>query len=341
MINYLKIIRNNYLAVLLVILIGICSYFLSFFVVVGIADPLIISLVIGLVLNIIIPNKRFLKQGIEKLPFLFISIGIMFYGLRNLNFLTVREINPYYVVLLIAVMLTYYFSSIFLGRILGLKKEITYLTATGGAICGASAITVTAPAVEADSDDISISLISVFLAAVFGLFILLPLLAVSANFSNEAYALLSGTVMQFTGFVKASINIMPPLESVLHADEIMKFALSIKAFRYLGLLIAIPLFASLIKGKVFLPWYLGAFLGAGILGTMSVYYQNQFYIDNISYLIKPTYNILWSIALATIGLNANTKKLFSNSGIKAIVVAYLSFLCAVGAFFIGFKLFLT
>lgn len=281
-------------------------------------------MVIGIIIRARVGYNKKLIPGFILTPLIFIPIGIIFYGAVNLNFVKFAEINIGLMVLLLVIMLVYFGVILFLGRLLKQKKQITYLVATGSAICGALAIAITAPAVDAEPDDVSISLISVFIAAAFGLFILLPFIAGLLGLNNQIYALLSAMTLQFTGFVKAATGSF--------VKEISTLALSVKAARYLGLLITIPLFASLTKKKFYIPWFLWAFLGAGFLFS---------YIPAIAkpltLIFKPTLDILWSIAMAAIGLNADIRVLLSDNGVKSLFMAFGGFIVAVLVFLLGIK----
>ena len=87
-----------------------------------------------------------------------------------------------------------------------------------------------------------------------GLFLILPFLGSLLSLGNKTYAILAGTVLQFTGYVKVAVADMPILPIELPKAELSPLAMSIKAARYLGLLVAIPLFSSLAKKKLNFSW---------------------------------------------------------------------------------------
>lgn len=331
----IKDLKEGWAGLAIAFIIGISAYIINIFSDSGLMDPLLVAMLIGVIVNVIFGKKEKLAKGFAIAPAIFLPIGIVFYGMATLNFVKFSAIDFKVIILLLSVILAYFLSIIISGFILKQKSQITYLTATGSAICGASAIAVTAPAVEAEPDDVSISLLSVAISATFGLFLILPFLAVLLNMDNQSYALFSAAIMQFTGFVKASIGTMPILPETMAADNLLSFALSIKAARYLGLIVAIPLFASMYKKKFTLPWYLWAFLGAGILGSVIYNYNAAFFNDAIKPVISPVYNLLWAVAMAAIGLNTNVKVLLSNQGIKALFMALIGFSCAIIVFIFG------
>lgn len=158
------------------VLIGLAGYFLTEIIHSSILDPLIVALILGIIIKSSIGDSKRLEPGIIFASSISIPVGIIFYGLQNLNFAKLTEVEPTMLFLLMVVMLVYFSVILLLGKLFGQKKQITYLTASGSAICGASAIAVTSPAIEADPDDVSISLLSVAVAAFVGFAIILPLL---------------------------------------------------------------------------------------------------------------------------------------------------------------------
>jgi len=256
---------------------------------------------------------------------IFIPIGIVFYGIANLNFVRISEVDPLIFLLIVAILIIYLVSIILMGRLLNQKREITYLTATGSAICGASAIAITSPAIDADSDDVSVSLLSVAIVATFGILLISPTLGVLLNLSSQLYAIFVGSTLQFTGFVEAAVNTMPMMDA---NEEIVKLALSVKAVRYLGLLFAIPLFSSLKKKKISLPWFLPVFLIAGVVGSLMCIYNPSFYYAILSPIVRPVYLVLWSISMAAIGLYTDLGKILSINGGRALIMAFASFIFA-------------
>ena len=334
MTSFLNSVKKGLIGIILAIIIGTMSYALTVVIASPILDPLLVAMIIGIIFRTILGESSNLKIGFTLAPGIFIPVGIVFYAGKNLNFSKFAKVDISMIVLLIIIMLVYFGVIIALGKILKQKKEITYLTATGSAICGASAIAITSPAVEADADDISVSLSAVALASFVGLFILFPFLSILFDIDNKTYGLLSGSVLQFTGFVKVAVKNSYFLRESITEKELFTMALSVKAVRYLGLLIAIPLFASLVKKRLYIPWFLWAFLGAGLLGTYISVTDEVFY-GGLILFIQPVYTVCWSIAMAAVGLNANINLLLTNNGTKSLIMAFTGFFAVIVTFFIG------
>ena len=261
-------------------------------------------------------------SGFSMAPLIFIPIGVIFYGARNLNFVKFASVDTNNIFLVLITFIVYIISALLLSYLFGLKEKVSYLITCGSAICGASAIAITSKSIDAEPDDVSFSLISVFISALIGLFIVLPCLALYFEISDVNYGVLSGALLQFTGFVKVSVTNM--------SSEVKAIALSVKAVRYVGLLFLIPLFASLAKNRPYVPWFLWAFIGAGLLFTFMPELAKA-----LSPIFKLILTVLWSIAMGAIGLNANCKILFSKYGVKTLAVSFISFMVATGIFLVG------
>lgn len=329
------VFREGRPSILLSILIGVCGYGLTRLFPFGYSDPLIFALIIGIIVRTAIGDRGSLNYSASVATSLFIPIGIVFYAFKNLHAPTFVKVETGMIILLAVVVAVYFGGILLLGKLMGQRRQITYLTATGSAICGASAIAIVAPAVEAEPDDVSISLLAVFLAALVGLFTALPFLGTLFDLTSRTYGILAGSVLQFTGFVKAAVDSVPYLTKDIPQAELVSLSLSVKAARYLGLLIGIPLFASLIRKKLYFPWQLWLFLGSGLAGTMICSLNELFYYETLLPLVAPAYDISWSVAMAAIGLNADVTRLLSNNGIKALGMAFGGFFLATITFFLG------
>lgn len=318
-------------------LIGVLACFVKWVSSSGIADPLLVALLLSIVIRTFLPFPDRLKDGVLLAPRIFIPVGIVFYAAKNLNFIQFAQTDLNIVLLILAVVMVYFISILILGKLLNQKPQITYLSATGSAICGASAITITSSAVKADSEDISISLLAVAFSSLVALFVILPFLGTLLNITNHTYGLFSGSVLQFTGFVKSSAGNVPFLSETVSPALLVEQALSVKALRYLGLVFAIPVLSSMSHNKLHIPSTLWLFLAAGILGSLIYAYGQRFYIDRLMPVIEPLYLLLWSSAMAAIGLNADLKFLFCDKGAKAIAMTFTGFVFACFTFLIGLK----
>lgn len=318
--------------------IGLISYFMCRILKYPGADPLIISLCFGIIIRSFIKKRTILITDFNVAVTFFIPLGIFFYGIKNLDFVTITHLNLKIIIILSVVLLIYFGVIILCGKVFHQTKPFTYLIASGSAICGASAITITASALDSKSEDISTSLLSVTLAGLFATFLLLPFCASILNINNDIYALLTGSILQFTGFVKVAVSDSAFIKKVISLQDMASVALTIKATRYLVLLISIPVFCSILKKRVVVPFTMVSFLVAGITGTLLRFYIPTVFTDNILPFITPVYSILWSIAMATVGLETDISQFISDKGTKGMIMAFAGLLSVTAVFLIGIKL---
>ena len=85
-----------------------------------------------------------------------------------------------------------------------MPTRLNELIATGSAICGASAIVVVSPSIDAEPEETSTSLLVITGVGLLAMMVY-PILRSMFNLSDEMYALLSGATLHQTGLVRAAI----------------------------------------------------------------------------------------------------------------------------------------
>lgn len=310
-------IKQGWKGTAMSIFVGVLAILIGKFFKTPIFDSLFVALVIGIILRSLVKFGDDYITGFRLTPMLFIPIGVILYGAVNLDFVEFSKVHPMFIFAVAFVFLSYSGFVYLLSFMFKLDLKTTYLIITGSAICGASAIAITSDAVEAEPDDVSKSLVSVFVSALVGLFFFLPFLAVVLKMTGTDYGIMSGALLQFTGFVKAAVMNLPvPGE----AKQIMPLALSVKAVRYMGLLLLIPLLASSVKRRFYIPWYMWVFLAAGLFCSFVPI------TEKLMPVFKLIHTYMWSIAMGAIGLNASLRVLLSKDGMKALMVAFIAFI---------------
>lgn len=311
-------IKQGWSGTAVAVLVGVAAILIGKIFKSPILDPLFVALVIGIILRSVIKFNANSMIGFKIAPMLFLPIGVILYGAVNLNFVEFSQVHPLSIFAIIFVFLCYAGFVYLLSFMLRLDLKTAYLILTGSAICGASAIAIASDAVEAEPDNVSKSLISVFISALAGLFIFLPIAGIALKMSGADYGIMAGALLQFTGFVKAAILNLPVPGDI---KELMPLALSVKAARYMGLIFLIPLLASSIKRRFYVPWYMWLFVLAGLIFS---------FVPGVALKLSPAskevLNYLWSIAMGAIGLNASIRVLFSKEGVKSLAVAFISFI---------------
>jgi uncharacterized integral membrane protein (TIGR00698 family) len=233
-------------------------------------------------------------------------------------------------------------SAVYLGKLLGIGKRVALLIGVGTGICGNSAIVAVAPLIEADDEDLVLSIGTVNL---FGLIAMLVLPAIGAmiDISDSAFGIWAGT----------SVHAVPQAVAAGYA-----FSFEAGTMATLAKLVRVALLAPLvcvlaiyyarrhssptdrsmpivIHYARFVPWFVWGFAVMATLGTLGLIPTLMFSpADSVSGWGVPesvsltTVSAWWGKllliwAMAAIGLEVNVRMLGGVSG-KAI-------LCGLGA----------
>jgi uncharacterized integral membrane protein (TIGR00698 family) len=184
--------------------IGLLAWASLFLTGQAVFEPLLFSLLGGMLFGNWLGERYSLRGGVELARKVLIPLGLIFYAGAHLDVARVADIPPRVSFVLLLTVTTGFLATLWLGRRFGQHRQISCLVAVGTAICGASAIAMTAPLVDGEPDDVSLSLLAVTVAALAGLFIILPFCGALLNLGAYDFGLLSGAVLQFTGFVRAA-----------------------------------------------------------------------------------------------------------------------------------------
>lgn len=148
-----------------------------------------------------------------------------------------------------------------LGKVLGVGRKSAYLIASGTAICGGSAIAAVSPIIDADADESSMALATVFVLNAIALFLFPPI--------GEALGL---TEQQFGTWAAIAIHDTSSVvgAGAAYGEEALRVATTIKLTRALWIfplaLVSVWVFRS--KGKrVAIPWFILMFIAAMVLNT--------------------------------------------------------------------------
>ena len=119
-----------------------------------------ISLFLGISLALVykVPDDFFTKKYGSKI----LQTGIVFLG-GSLSLGTVYETNSDFFLWISFYVLVAFGAVIFLGKILGVSEKLSFLLASGTAVCGGTAIASVAPTIRAKPEDLTTAITIVFL----------------------------------------------------------------------------------------------------------------------------------------------------------------------------------
>jgi uncharacterized integral membrane protein (TIGR00698 family) len=139
------------------------------------------------------------------------------------------------------------------------------LISSGTAICGGSAIAAVAPAINADSEETSVSLGTIFILNSIALFVF-PLIGHSLNLTENQFGIWAAIAIHDTSSVVGA--------SAKYGNEALQIATTVKLARALWIAPIALVFAYLYrskdgenKSKVAIPWFIFLFLLATVFRT--------------------------------------------------------------------------
>ncbi len=265
--------------------------------------PPALSLLLGIIWGISFTNP--IPKTSKKLSTYLLQTAVVLLGL-GMNIFKALESGKngmlFTVISVIGVMLL----GILIGTLFKVGKKRSYLIASGTAICGGSAIAAVGPVIDADDDDMSLSLATIFVLNAIALFIFPPI----GNW-------LCMTQAQFGTWAAIAIH---DTSSVVGAGaafglEAQEIATTIKLTRALWIiplsLISVLIFRS--KGKVKLPLFIVFFIIAMIINTYLTL------PESIATPVKWLAKHLLSASLFFIGSGLSRKTL-ANVGFRPLVL---------------------
>lgn len=303
-------------------------------------DALVLGILMGMIIKAFLGNNPIIQPGIQFSVKLLIPAGIIAYG-TNIDFSRFATLPLQIIIFTLLCMVLFFVIIYSLNRVLWkLRPKLSALLAYGSAICGASAIAVLSPSIEAEPEDTSVSLLAVTAVALLGV-MTYPLLKEFLQLSDEAYAVLSGSTLHQTGTVRLAIAGM--------SQSVTDFTLAVKTIRIV-MLAPIAVLASFLHrgssrstvqdaprssfvaelfrslGRV---WFLLPFLIVGILIS---------FVPASRTTLQPlkTYApLIFGMALSSIGLTVDIESVI-NAGGRPLITALVGWLGVVLFFLITF-----
>ena len=151
------------------------------------------------------------------------------------------------------------------GKLLKINEKTSVLISSGTAICGGSAIAAVAPAIDADSEEISVSLCTVFILNSIAL-VAFPVIGHALNLTQNQFGIWAAIAIHDTSSVVGA--------SAKYGAEALQIATTVKLARALWIAPIALIFAFIYgnqkggnKTKVAIPWFIFLFLLATVLRT--------------------------------------------------------------------------
>lgn len=217
-----------------------------------------ISLFLGIAFALTLGNPfPQVSKTLSKKMLQYCVIGLGFGMNLHASLAAGRDGMTFTIISVVVVMLL----GVFVGRLLKVGRKSAYLISSGTAICGGSAIAAVAPVIDADENETSLSLATIFVLNAVALF-LFPVLGHWLDMSQHEFGTWAAIAIHDTSSVVGA--------GAAYGEEALQVATTVKLTRALWIipLSLISMFVFRGQGrKVQIPWFIGWFIVAMVINT--------------------------------------------------------------------------
>ena len=240
-----------------------------------------IALALGLFLALKVGNPFSRATGRATRYLLQFSVVLLGFGMNLANVIKAGKDGIYFTVATIFGTLIFGF---LLGKFLKINPKTSALISSGTAICGGSAIAAVAPAIDADGEEISVSLATVFILNSVAL-IVFPAIGHALGLSQNQFGIWAAIAIHDTSSVVGA--------SARYGAEALQIATTVKLARALWIAPVALIFAYIYgkrrggkKAKIAIPWFIFLFLLATVARTYAPNWFPPSVFDSLVNLAK-------------------------------------------------------
>jgi uncharacterized integral membrane protein (TIGR00698 family) len=221
-----------------------------------------IALALGLLMSFTTGNPFSRKTG--KLTRILLQSSVVLLGF-GMDLTKVIEVGRQGILFTIATIFGTLVLGFFLGKLLKVGDKTSTLISSGTAICGGSAIAAVAPAIDAEAEEISVALVTIFALNSVALFVF-PAIGKLLHLTPNQFGIWAAIAIHDTSSVVGA--------AARFGDEALQIATTIKLTRALWIAPIALLFALVYRSKnpekkikITIPWFIFLFLLAILIKT--------------------------------------------------------------------------
>jgi uncharacterized integral membrane protein (TIGR00698 family) len=320
--------KTNLPGFMLSFLIALLAYYL------GTLVPVVGGPVLGITIGILVTTLWALPastgKGIKFTSKYILQLAVILLGF-DMNMANIIKVGGQSLLVLLVTMTAAFVTVFLAGKYFSINRTLSTLIGVGTAICGGSAIAAASSAIDADDQDISYAISTIFLFNVIAVF-LFPAIGHLLKLSDTGFGMWAGTAINDTSSVVAA--------GFSYSDAAGTFATIVKLTRSL-MIVPVTLALAIIFSrqnknenhfnfvKVF-PWFILGFILAAVIRSVPLL------------PVAATGALAWAgkfliiTAMAAIGLNTNVR-MFIKAGPKALFLGAMTwFAVAVSSLAIQF-----
>lgn len=310
--------KSYFKGIVLSIAIAVIAWLGAFIIPIG---SVAVAIILGVIIGNFVKLDGSYSMGITYAEKTLLSYAIALMGI-NLDFGVLAALGVKTIVIILAGMAVTIYTSVLLGKFFGIDKKFALLLGVGNGVCGASAISASAPVIKADKHSIGISIAVVNLLGTFGIF-LVPFIAFSIGLNEIDAGILVGNTLQAVGQVTAG--------GFSISDEAGVSATAVKMGRVLLLtpLIFILIYMFHMKSSdentkgAKVPGFIIVFVLMSLISSLGLI------SETIKSTIANVSHILLIVAMAAIGLKIHFSAIKSD-GKAALKLALIVFVIQIG-----------
>ncbi len=287
--------------------------------------PLIGSSVLAIVFGIVLNNSMKLpaafQEGLSYSGKKLLQYSIIFLGF-SMSIGQVSETGISSLRISLITILIAFLAAYLAGRFFKMNRVLTILIGFGTAICGGSAIAAASPILEADEEEIALSISTIFFFNILAVFIF-PFLGHLLQMSDTFFGTWAGTAINDTSSVVAagytyspSAGDLATIVKLSRALMIVPACLIFAAYRY----IKSKQSAQKTNLKQIFPWFIAWFVLASLVSSLG------FLPAAIIPYTKFISQWLMAMALAAIGAKVSFKQ-FKQAGAAPLLTGAFAWFC--------------
>lgn len=308
-------LQGNIRGLVLAVVVGVLAHNLTNVPLLSIPGPMVIAILVGIAWRAVMGIPEHAGTGISLASKKLLRLGIILMGVR-LNLLAVLGAGPKIILLDAGVIVLAISVICYLGKLYGVEKKLTLLTAVGTGICGAAAIAAIAPIIKSDEDETVVSVATVALLGTVSS-ILYIVLQPYMGIDLKEYGIFAGATLHE---VAHTVAVSQPLGTTA-GDMAILTKLGRVAF-----LIPVTLIISLwfnmkeqgnnssdgVK-QIVIPWFIFGFFAMSCLNTVGL-------ISNeLASMLLQASGLLLTVAMAGMGLSVDLV-MFKRKGLKSLLI---------------------
>lgn len=287
--------------------------------------PLIGSSVLAIVFGIVLNNSMKLpavfQEGLSYSGKKLLQYSIIFLGF-SMSIGQVSETGLSSLCISLITILVAFLAAYLAGRFFKMNRVLTILIGFGTAICGGSAIAAASPILDADEEEIALSISTIFFFNILAVFIF-PFLGHLLQMSDAFFGTWAGTAINDTSSVVAagytyspSAGDLATIVKLSRALMIVPACLIFAAYRY----IKSKQSAQKTNLKQIFPWFIAWFVLASLISSLG------FLPAAVIPYTKFISQWLMAMALAAIGAKVSFKQ-FKQAGAAPLLTGAFTWFC--------------